>query len=406
MSTNNLTRKHQKVFGESTAQLGVFGSAQDGTKQTSSDVETLQSLSAYLQGWSFATLGGKRVPTLEEFNAVNYINTYQLAYLFQKGLPEYNIDTTYFTGDYCRNGSQLYESKIDDNLGNAVTDVTIFKPTIDLSLPNFLTKNSINGFLCSYDRTFLMSNLLVVNEGLCTTQDNSDIIKLDATISKLLDSGSSTHAPFVEGDGNGGWVGPFPTTNAESCYIYAIAKDDDTTDICISTLDKTLIGASLPSGFTKFRRVGAVKTTLTDFFPPDFDMIEAMEDKAVHVRMKNASSGRVAEKYFNGTLPSLADMEIGTPLNIPAYAELGIEITVTSVTNGFSFFMSDKQVAFATFGASLVKKATANVSGQSQAFQMWHRTAIGTNQGNLLSGGTNNLEVYLIGFIDYRNEGA
>lgn len=115
----NLTRKNQKVFAANALNNGQFGSLQATTKILSSDIETLQALPAYDNGWNDAIVSGEQLPSLEEFQALNYINTYQIAYNQQKGIPEWHIDTTYYIGDITREvaGTKLYKSSIDDNSG-------------------------------------------------------------------------------------------------------------------------------------------------------------------------------------------------------------------------------------------------------------------------------------------------
>lgn len=117
-----IPRKAQLIFASGAVNNGQFGSAQLGTKVLSTDLDVLQALAAYLQGWNSATIGSSRFPPLEEFQSLNYINTTQLAYIFQEGIPEWNTATTYYqksivkkTGTY-----ELYGSKIDNNVGNAL----------------------------------------------------------------------------------------------------------------------------------------------------------------------------------------------------------------------------------------------------------------------------------------------
>lgn len=117
-----IQRKLQKVFASNATNNGQFGSAQVGTKVTSTDLDTLQSLSAFLSGWNDATISGQKLPTLEEMQALHYITTTQIAYIFQEGIAEYQADTEYHeksivkkTGTY-----EIYGSLIDDNTGNAL----------------------------------------------------------------------------------------------------------------------------------------------------------------------------------------------------------------------------------------------------------------------------------------------
>jgi len=117
----NITRKHHKIFASSATNNGQFGSAQLGTKINSNDPDVIQALSAYDQGWNSATTGGTELPTLEEMQGLQYNNSYQIAYLLQKGIPEWNTSTDYYIGDIAREiaGTKFYKSITDNNIGNA-----------------------------------------------------------------------------------------------------------------------------------------------------------------------------------------------------------------------------------------------------------------------------------------------
>ncbi len=132
-----IPRKNQKIFAGSAANNGQFGSAQLGTKVTSTDLDVLQALAAYGTGWLDAVIGTKKFPTLEEFQALSYIETTQLAYLFQEGIPEWNTSTNYFTHSIVKKTGtyEIYGSLTDDNQGNALTDATKWVLLQDLSNP-------------------------------------------------------------------------------------------------------------------------------------------------------------------------------------------------------------------------------------------------------------------------------
>lgn len=130
-----LPRKFLKVFARDASNNGVFGSAADNTKILSNDVEVIQSKPAWLTGWIDAVIGTRKFPTLEEFQSCNYVNTSQIAYLLQEGIPEWNADTEYFqksivkkTGTY-----EVYGSLTDNNLGNVLSDGTNWEFLQDLS---------------------------------------------------------------------------------------------------------------------------------------------------------------------------------------------------------------------------------------------------------------------------------
>jgi len=130
----NIARKTQKIFASLASNTGVFGSAADNTKILSNDLDVLQSKPAFLQGWIDAVLGTKKFPALEEFQAMDVITTQQIAYILQKGIPEYDAGTTYYVSCVVRqpNTYQLYGSLSDDNTGHPLSDAVNWKPLISL----------------------------------------------------------------------------------------------------------------------------------------------------------------------------------------------------------------------------------------------------------------------------------
>lgn len=130
-----LTRVNQKVFASQATNNGVFGSLQAGNPQTSNDVATLQSLPAFLTGWDDAIEQGDKLPPLEEFQGIQYAISYQQAYMLQEGIAEWNTDTTYFKGSFCKTISgtafKLYCSLTDNNQGNVTTNTTHWKQVMD-----------------------------------------------------------------------------------------------------------------------------------------------------------------------------------------------------------------------------------------------------------------------------------
>lgn len=91
-----IVRNTQFVFASSATDNGQFGSAQAGTFNVTNNVATIQALSAWATGWLAATIGANDFPPLEEIQAIDYVITSQIAYLFQEGIPEWDAGTTYF----------------------------------------------------------------------------------------------------------------------------------------------------------------------------------------------------------------------------------------------------------------------------------------------------------------------
>lgn len=124
---SKITRKNQKIFCGDTPVNGVvaqFGSLKATAPIYSSDPDIVQALPAWGEGWNSAVINSY-LPAIQDFNALMFIITRQLAYLFQSGVPEWNAGTTYYIGSMVSDGlGGLYKSVIDTNLNQALTDST------------------------------------------------------------------------------------------------------------------------------------------------------------------------------------------------------------------------------------------------------------------------------------------
>lgn len=123
-----LTRKSAKVFAEdASANVGgvaQFGSLAAGNANYSKDPDVIQGLTAYKNGWSAAVVGNKS-PAMEDRNALDYVLSYQLAYLMQRGIPEWLSSETYYNGSFVSIGQAIYVSKSDNNINhNPSTDTS------------------------------------------------------------------------------------------------------------------------------------------------------------------------------------------------------------------------------------------------------------------------------------------
>lgn len=117
--SSNLPRITQKIFAENAGDnIGQFGSALSGTANRTGDIEAIQALPAWGQGWAGAVISERDYPPLEEMTGVQKVFSQQIAYILQKGMPEWDNGTTYFQNDMCRVGSMFYYSKTDNNTGN------------------------------------------------------------------------------------------------------------------------------------------------------------------------------------------------------------------------------------------------------------------------------------------------
>ena len=130
-----LARKNIKVFAGSATNNGVFGSLQANSPTITSDVEQLQSLSAWGEGWNAATETSEELPPLEEIQGVEYVTTYQQAYIMQEGIPEWAATVTYYKGclakEVTSTGFRIYNSLTDNNTGNLLSDTSNWKKVMD-----------------------------------------------------------------------------------------------------------------------------------------------------------------------------------------------------------------------------------------------------------------------------------
>jgi alpha-tubulin suppressor-like RCC1 family protein len=128
---SKITRATQKQFGSTagTNTMAEFGSLFNSypvvpTRFSGSTITPaiIQTLANYLTGWTGAAIGGNS-PALEDMNAVCFLFSYQLGYLLQTGIPEWDAGTTYYIGSIAQDGTGgLYQSIANSNTNNALSN--------------------------------------------------------------------------------------------------------------------------------------------------------------------------------------------------------------------------------------------------------------------------------------------
>lgn len=135
-----IERKAQKVFGGNLSPAGniaVYGSKLAGTVAYSKNLDVIQNNS-----WLVGLLGSvspSKAPYLQDLNAIFYVITTQLAYIFQAGVPEWNSETEYFANkSIVRYGDKVYI---------AISNNTNVNPESEgnTSWKNFLSWGDISG---------------------------------------------------------------------------------------------------------------------------------------------------------------------------------------------------------------------------------------------------------------------
>lgn len=153
---SKILRKTAKLFGVTAAAnqmaqaFGDFANATPiRTDGPTADPTLIQSLAIWSDGW-FDAVDGVNSPAIEDMNAAFLVMFWQVAYLLQTGVPEWDTNTVYFIGSIAQDGQGNSYSCIFDNAGagqsgNALTNITFWKslnraPTTSItSGPNTIT---------------------------------------------------------------------------------------------------------------------------------------------------------------------------------------------------------------------------------------------------------------------------
>ena len=124
-----LKRKVMEIYGENAATRDIiaYGSDIAGKIVQTKDPDVIQT-EAYKTGVRSAVVG-KNSTSLQNRQALDFLFSRQLKYLYQHGIPEWGADETYFVNSLAvgSNGN-LYVSLTDNNKGNnPTTDTTNWK---------------------------------------------------------------------------------------------------------------------------------------------------------------------------------------------------------------------------------------------------------------------------------------
>lgn len=126
-----ITRKTQKIFASNAQsdQITAFGTAKTSNPTYTTDVSAIQT-AIYEQGWT-PSLMSDLAPYLQDSNALWYAITTQIAYLYQQGIAEWDINTEYTQGSlvsrYNNGEIEIYMSLQNNNIGHKLTETSYWK---------------------------------------------------------------------------------------------------------------------------------------------------------------------------------------------------------------------------------------------------------------------------------------
>lgn len=155
-----ITRKVAKIFGSNagTDEIAQFGSLAAGSPAFSTDPATIQALGNWLTGW-FGGVEAGNSPAIEDMNAFCYTMAYQIAYLMQQGIAEWDSTTTYYIGSLAQDGDgNVYVSLTDNNLNNVLLDPSNWQLMLTSSEPVY-TSSCGNFSLAANTGATLITNL-------------------------------------------------------------------------------------------------------------------------------------------------------------------------------------------------------------------------------------------------------
>ncbi len=124
---SKIPRKTALIFAENAVSTDIeqFGSmAVSGSPNYTVDPAVIQALAAWGLGWTAALVGPNNTEFKQDRNAVDYVASYQLAYILQQGVAEWDSGTTYYTGSIVQYSGNIYQSLVDTNLNNTPTGVS------------------------------------------------------------------------------------------------------------------------------------------------------------------------------------------------------------------------------------------------------------------------------------------
>lgn len=205
-----ITRKTQLQFGGSlgaTGNIRNFGGLAASSLIYSLDPAVIQS-SAFLSGWAAAVVGNHS-PPLQDMNSLAYLWSYQLGYLMQQGVAEWDSGTTYFHYGLALDpaGTGLYESQQDTNLNHALSDTSWWLP-YGSQHPSRGAARCFTSFAGSNGATFDVFN--------CTVARNSTG---DYTVTCAAGWGGGSITPVLAGSVGSAAPGVFNviSTDATTC---------------------------------------------------------------------------------------------------------------------------------------------------------------------------------------------
>lgn len=115
----------REIFGENGDDIGVYGSAKDGSPSLTKDIALIQN-SNYKQGLSGSLIGDNN-PLRQDLNAILFTLSTLIKNLGKDGIAGYDPQETYHIGSLVSSGMSVYQSKLNNNINNPLSNTTYWQ---------------------------------------------------------------------------------------------------------------------------------------------------------------------------------------------------------------------------------------------------------------------------------------
>ena len=175
-----LDRKDVKIFANNSDATLITEfrteSADGSTASFSRDPDVIQNAN-YEQGWVENQNNLNTKIFGEDMNAVNYVQSYLLKYLYENGIPEWSSTTEYFEHSIARVDDKLFISLTDNNINNDPENTVGEWAAIPLSAISINTSGTGSSvFNTSSGNNITLKSLSV--DGYASLQDNGDQLNI------------------------------------------------------------------------------------------------------------------------------------------------------------------------------------------------------------------------------------
>lgn len=287
-----IERQKSVIFaGEAPQRLvTAFKTTEDDTPIKTKTPNVIQNEN-YQQGWINDDNSGNVEPYAEDMNGVLYTLSYNTAYLYEKGIPEYAADQTYQQYSFCTYQGYIYRCKADSTLNVLPTNTAYWdKIETDAYSATNIGTTGASVYAGSVGTQFQFKK--IQGSGDVTITEGDDYININAT-------GGGGSASFTANSPlsyNNGVLSIQAATTSQAGYLSAadwtsfnsklsstvfstentwtdknyfpnvILKNGSTTSIGFETLYSNLAALRMGSG-SLFSMLGQADTSVVGFFP-------------------------------------------------------------------------------------------------------------------------------------------